>query len=157
MSAPVRRARIDETEALSRLALRSKAHWGYDAAFMAKCRDELTVTRKHVEDGEVWVLDDDQGPRGIYRLSIDGRVGVVELLFVRPDAIGTGAGRTLWKHMLAEATRRGTERISVDSDPDAEGFYLAMGCRRIGEAPSASIAGRTLPRLELRLTEAVTD
>ena len=157
MPAPIRRARTDETEALSDLALRSKAHWGYDDAFMAACRDELTVTKKHIEDGEVWVLDDDPWPLGFYRLSVDGRVGVVELLFVRPDAIGTGAGRALWTHMLGEAERRGAERISVDSDPDAEGFYRAMGCRRIGETPSASVPGRMLPQLELSLTETVTD
>ncbi|TCT06419.1 hypothetical protein EDC22_1111 [Tepidamorphus gemmatus] len=40
---------------------------------------------------------------------------------------------------------------SVDSDPFAEGFYLAMGAQRVGEAPSGAIAGRMLPRLAKRL------
>jgi hypothetical protein len=36
---------------------------------------------------------------------------------------------------------------AFDSDRHAEGFYRAMGMRRIGEAPSGSIPGRMLPRL----------
>ena len=39
----VRPARPDEAEALTALVLRSKAHWGYDEAFTAACRDEHAV------------------------------------------------------------------------------------------------------------------
>ncbi|HEY6741630.1 MAG TPA: hypothetical protein VI110_04665, partial [Lapillicoccus sp.] len=35
--------RADEAGTLSDLALRSKAHWGYGAAFLEACRDELTL------------------------------------------------------------------------------------------------------------------
>jgi len=151
MVGAVRPARASDTGPLSELALQSKAHWGYDEAFLEACRDELTVTQKHIDDGEVWVIDDDSGPAGFYRLGVDGPEADVELLFVRPDAIGSGVGRVLWDHMIGEAARRGAERLNVDSDPGAEGFYRAMGCRRIGETPSVSIAGRALPHLELRL------
>jgi hypothetical protein len=37
----IRPAQADEVEALTALALRSKAHWGYDDAFMEACRAEL--------------------------------------------------------------------------------------------------------------------
>jgi len=37
----VRRARPQEAPALSALALRAKAHWGYDDAFMARAAAEL--------------------------------------------------------------------------------------------------------------------
>jgi hypothetical protein len=40
----IRAAHGGELEALSALAMRSKAHWGYSAAFMQACRDELTVS-----------------------------------------------------------------------------------------------------------------
>ena len=40
----VRAARAAEAGDLTELALRAKASWGYDAAFMAACRDELTMT-----------------------------------------------------------------------------------------------------------------
>jgi GNAT superfamily N-acetyltransferase len=156
MTATIRRARTEEADALSALALRSKAHWGYDQAFLAACKDELTVSQTHIDDGDVWVAVDETGLAGFYRLCVKRTWAEVELLFVRPDAIGTGIGRALWTHMIAEAETRGAHRVCVDSDPGAEGFYRAMDCRRIGDAPSVSIADRVLPRLECRLTEMVT-
>ena len=39
----IRPASAGEAAALSALALRSKAHWGYDAAFLDACRAELTL------------------------------------------------------------------------------------------------------------------
>ena len=43
MTATVRAARPAEAEAISALALRSKAHWGYDPAFLEACREDLTI------------------------------------------------------------------------------------------------------------------
>jgi hypothetical protein len=39
------------------------------------------------------------------------------------------------------------ETLLIESDPNAEGFYLAMGATRIDERRSAS--GRTLPLLRV--------
>lgn len=47
----IRDARPDEAGELTELALRSKAHWGYDEAFMASCREELTVRPSEVGSG----------------------------------------------------------------------------------------------------------
>mgnify|MGYP003693542487 CR=1 FL=1 len=41
--------------------------------------------------------------------------------------------------------------LIVVSDPNAEGFYLKMGCRRIGTRPSELEDGRQLPLLRLAL------
>ena len=35
---------MDEADCLTALCMRSKAHWGYDAAFMHACREELRMT-----------------------------------------------------------------------------------------------------------------
>ena len=70
------------------------------------------------------------------------------MLFVDPPAIGSGAGRLLYRHVLETAGRLGFTRLTIDADPYAEPFYLAMGARRIGTAPSGSIPGRMLPLLE---------
>ena len=43
MASTVRRACPDKAASLSELAVRLKAYWGYDAAFMAVCRDDLSV------------------------------------------------------------------------------------------------------------------
>ena len=40
----IRPAQPADAAVLTRLALTSKAVWGYDASFMAACRAELTIT-----------------------------------------------------------------------------------------------------------------
>jgi GNAT superfamily N-acetyltransferase len=74
---------------------------------------------------------------------------VLEDLFVEPDAIGTGVGRLLIEHVRARARAEGMTSLSIDADPNAEAFYVAMGAVRVGESPSASIPGRMLPQLRL--------
>ena len=39
-----RPATAADAPVLSNIAFRAKALWGYDAAFMEMCRDELTIT-----------------------------------------------------------------------------------------------------------------
>ena len=149
----IRPARLDECERLTDLAVRSKAHWGYDAAFLARCREgELAVTPAVLAGGPAFVLEGEGGePLGFYAL--DGARPVTDLLFlfVEPDAIGRGIGARLLRHAAATAAALGCEAMTVASDPFAEGFYLAMGAERVGETESAVVAGRMLPRLRLAL------
>jgi len=145
----------NDAEQLSALGVRSKAFWGYDAAFMAACRDELTVTPADLAD-----------PRNIWRLAeVDGRLagyfGVVpcgedgsceiEALFVEPGDIGSGLGRTLFNALVKLARSFGYRRLIVQSDPNALGFYEAMGAVKIGQRASGSVPGRSLPLLEIEL------
>jgi len=53
----IRPALTSEADALSRLCFRSKAHWGYDADFMAKSRASLTVAPDLIASGSVLVLE----------------------------------------------------------------------------------------------------
>jgi GNAT superfamily N-acetyltransferase len=77
---------------------------------------------------------------------------VLEDLFVEPDAIGTGVGRLLIEHVCRRAAGEGMTSLSIDADPNAEAFYLAMGAVRVGESPSQSIPGRLLPQLRLSVS-----
>jgi GNAT superfamily N-acetyltransferase len=147
-SDPIRRARPDEAERLTDLAMRSKAHWGYSDAFMMACRAELAVTPARIAREILFVYDAGDGPEGTCELSIDGDEAEVGLMFVAPASMGKGIGAALWRHMEAEAIRHGVRRLTIASDPGAEGFYRAMGARTIGRVPSESIPGRTLPHME---------
>ncbi len=151
MAVTVRDARPEDAEILSALAIRSKAYWGYGHDFMAACVDELTLSRRDIADWVVRVRDNGGVPVGYYQLRVVGGIAEIEQLFVAPGSIGEGLGRTLWTDMMAQAAQRGAREIRVTSDPHAEGFYRAMGCRPIGIEPSGSIPGRTLPRLALEL------
>ena len=138
-----------EVEALSELAMRSKAYWGYDAEFLEAYRDELTFT---VTDVPRIVVAESAGTLvGMY--TVDGRPphGVLGNLWVDPSAIGSGIGRQLWTHAISSARTRGFAHLMIDADPNAEGFYLRMGAERVGETPSGSIPGRVLPVLQVNV------
>lgn len=149
--ATIRPARAEEAPALSALALRAKAHWGYDAAFLAACRDDLTVTPANIAAHTIRVATLAGQPCGFYGLRGTGETAELTDLWIEPGAIGQGHGRTLWAHAVATARARGCLELLVQSDPHAEGFYLAMGAARIGSRASTVIPGRELPLLRLAL------
>jgi GNAT superfamily N-acetyltransferase len=148
-----RRARSGEANLLGEIALRSKGHWGYEAAFLDACRAELTFSPADVVARRIVVADTPSGIAGFY--SIDGEPPAGELgnLWVVPERIGTGLGRRLWQHAVATAAGAGYVSLRVEADPNAVGFYTAMGARQVGEVPSGSVPGRTLPLLTFRLAE----
>ena len=144
----IRPARKHEAEVLTDIALESKAHWGYDAAFMEMCRAEMSVSAEDIEQQTVVVAQVGAAIVGFYSLEPDGKGGgEVHKLFVRPDFIGHGIGRRLFEDMCQQASSAGFQAIFLDSDPYALGFYERMGCAVIGEMPSGSIPGRLLPRM----------
>ncbi len=147
----IRRARPAEAELLSALAFRSKAAWGYDRAFMARCRAELTVSIDQVRARSVYVWSAAGRVLGFYALRPEGDLVEIDHLWVAPEALRRGIGRALWHHLRQEALRLGAARVGVSADPNAEGFYLRLGFSRVGTRPSGSIPGRHLPYLEVAL------
>ena len=148
----IRRARAEEHEAISALALRSKGHWGYSAEFLEACRAELTYDADECESGRMWVAEF-EGADIVGFTLITGAppTGELAALFVDPRAIGTGCGKMLLRHALSQASARGYERLTLDADPSAEPFYLHCGATRTGSTPSRSIPGRVLPQLSFTL------
>lgn len=150
----VRRARPGEATRLSELALRSKAHWGYAPAFLDACRRELTLTPAEIATRPVFVLEGRGRILGFYGLERLGAAADLAYMFVEPTAIGRGVGRHLWRHAVDAARRLGTRELSIESDPNALEFYLAMGARRVGDVASTVWPGRTLPLLRFALVRA---
>ena len=140
-----------ELETLSDLALRSKAVWGYDAAFMDACKAELTLTPADLRDTHLQVAEDGEGIIGFVQIEIDGVVADLAKLFIEPARLRTGAGRRLFDWAVETARAQGATRLTIEADPDAAPFYRRMGARDVGTAPSGSIPGRRLPLLELDL------
>lgn len=145
----LRAARTDEAARLSGLATRSKGYWGYDRAFMEQCAEELTWSEADIAAGLIYVAETrDEVPLGFCDLRFTDGVLEVDALYVDPIAIGKGAGRVLWEKTEDVARVLEAETIALDADPHAVGFYEHMGLRIVGQAPSGSIAGRMLPRME---------
>lgn len=152
MEGVIRPAHSDEADALTDLNMRSKAVWGYDRAFMEASRPVLTVSPALIDRFQVYVYEAEGRVLGCYALGRDGTVADIELFFVDPDHLREGIGRALWRHLEDQARRLGAEKVRIESDPFAVGFYEAMGARLVGSGPSGAIPGRSLPLLEIELT-----
>ena len=146
----IRKALFSETEVLSEIAFRSKAYWGYSAEFMEACRAELSITTLYLEHHSTFVLERDATAIGFYTLE---RLSSTEVelghLFVEPDEIGRGYGGLLIAHACEQARVLHYRTLVIQSDPGAEGFYIASGARRVSSKQSLSVRDRSLPLLEL--------
>lgn len=150
--ATIRRALPHEAPSLTSLALRSKAHWGYDEDFMRRCHAELTVTAREVEQDPLYVAERDRGLLGFYGLSgLSQGEAELEYLFVEPAHMGQGLGRALLEHAARLARGLGFSTLVIQGDPNAQRFYEALGARQVGDRASESIAGRRLPLFHLPL------
>ncbi|MGB3710556.1 MAG: GNAT family N-acetyltransferase [Erythrobacter sp.] len=140
----LRRAQAADLDDASALCLRSKAHWGYDAAFMAACRDELTLREKDLSEDAVWLACVRERMAGVLHFIAEDDVGIIDKLFVEPDFIGQGVGRTLLDKAAAVAKAKNLRALEAVADPFAAGFYEQAGFAAFGTTPSGSIPGRTL-------------
>lgn len=147
----IRAARPDEAEALSALAVRSKAYWPYPADFIDRFARSLALTPDVVEHNDVWVAERADVVCGFYTLLHRGSVCILDDLWVEPSAIGSGAGRALFEHAAAGAVAGGAQALEWDAEPYATGFYERMGGRRVGTVDSP--LGRSLPVMRLRLAD----
>jgi GNAT superfamily N-acetyltransferase len=144
----LRSARDEEAIALSALALRAKAHWGYDADFLDACRDELTVHSDDIATHRLTVAVDEKTDRIIGFYGLFGTTSddaELTALFVAPDAMGTGTGRRLFEDALCVARIQGLPRFRIESDHFAASFYEHMGATNVGTVMSHSIPGREIP------------
>ena len=120
-------------------------------AFLDECRAELTMRDAELGARRTHVAEVDGAVAGFSTLDGAPPIGVVGMMFVDPDRIGSGIGRALMADLVERARVAGFVRLSIDADPNAEPFYLAQGAVRVGATPSGSIPGRVLPLLELDL------
>lgn len=153
--ATIRPVQSNDATALTQLALLSKAHWGYSAEFMAACHDELAVTAEKLAQTCYFfaLAEYDTKPLGFYALEcLNADLYEIEALFVSPEHMGSGVGRQLFDHACAYVRRQGGKKILIQSDPQAVGFYQAMGAElTTQQRESSSIPDRMLPVLLLKL------
>ena len=133
---------------LSALALRSKASWGYPEDFLRACVRELTVTSQQIEGDAHHHEVAMRAGKVVGFYTLEGQVGnVIELgaLFVEPDHRGSGVGKQLLAAALVRAESLGACEMTIQGDPNADGFYRSAGAQREGSRESGSIPGRILP------------
>lgn len=148
-----RLAHPDDATAITDLVLRSKRHWDYSDAFMTAMTPVMTFTPADMEQpaDHVEVLETDAGLLGVIRLRRRTELAYLEELFVAPEVMGHGYGRTLFERAAELARDWGYGVMEFESDPFAEPFYVHLGARRVAMSPSASLPGRALPLMRFAL------
>ena len=149
-------ARLWHRAALGRMAMESKAFWGYDQSFLLACAQDLQVSWSALLSGSVWIAKGDDGSfLGFYCVEYGDDGPELTHLFVRPLAMGQGLGRYLWTHALREICKRKSSvqkwTLTIHSDPHAAGFYETMGAVMTGRAESSVKPGRFLPVYEYEI------
>ena len=148
----LRRARLDEADALSDLIFRAKAAIGYDDAFMEAVRQDMLVTREDMEGRELWVAEHETVLGcGSLALLPDGASGEIKTMFVEPGVKRGGIGTLLLLHLFARAQSHGLSRLELEAEPTAVPFYEKHGFSVFGDKPSTIIEGRSLPLMERAL------
>jgi len=152
----IERAGGDEADelapVLTALCRRAKAHWGYAPALLVRWADDLRIEPADIVTDAVLVArSPDGGVAGFARIT--ARVDHTQLkdLWVEPASMGTGVGRSLWEAAVVLARSLPFDELRFASDPNAEPFYVHMGARRTGFAPSEVVDGRTLPLMAFGL------
>lgn len=149
----IRPALEGEADASTRLALRSKAHWGHDEQFLESCRADLTVTRQYVATSPVFVLEAGGRRAGFYGLLCTPPAGRLEYLFVEPASIGRGYGRRLWRHAVETAGAEGFTELEIGAIRERRASTGRWERSASARRPPA-LPGRTLPVLRFDVAPA---
>lgn len=137
----VRRALPSESQALSELAVAAKGLWGYSPAQLAAWADDLRISPESIIAQPTFVAETDRLIAAVVQLSTERVPWSIEHLWVHPSAARGGIGSHLVRHALRYAHDRGQRVLLIDSDPQAEPFYLRVGARKVGEV-AAPIEGQ---------------
>lgn len=159
MEIVIRKADTSESAVLTELTFKSKRYWGYPEEYMKIWEEDLTVTEEYIRKNIVYTAVVSDSITGYYSILYNpndylSRGTLVKKgywldnLFILPQYMKQGIGTTLIKHAINTCKNIGCEKLFVFSDPHSKEFYLKQGARFIQDCPS-SIAGRTLPMLEL--------
>jgi len=160
MDLQIRRARPDEAAVLTEIAHAAKRHWGYPENWIEHWRADLTITPDFIRHNEMYVAVSGEEILGccaivITQLPAAEPRAELEHMWIRPERMGAGIGRALFRHAGERAADLNVTVMELSADPNAAGFYERMGARLTGEVPAA-VAGkaRVLPRMSVDLKSA---
>nr|WP_315151969.1 GNAT family N-acetyltransferase [uncultured Flavobacterium sp.] len=147
----IEKASINDNEILTKITKKSKAYWGYSEEQIIKWNDNLTITEAYIETNSVFKLMNNDKIVGYYSYLIKEEKNVIlDNLFILPEYIGKGLGKYLMTDFINRMKNGKFKKITLDSEPNAESFYLKLGFKKIGEFET-SIKNRFMPIMEMNL------
>jgi len=150
----LRQATGDDADALTDLAHRAKAHWGYPASWMRDWDAQLTILPGYLDLHSVWVAEQDGAIVGMCALEDRGARWTLEHVWVEPRFHRRSVGTQLVRRALETARGHHARIVELLADPYATGFYERLGAKLTGHvpAPMPGARDRTLPRYEFELS-----
>jgi GNAT superfamily N-acetyltransferase len=143
------RATPEEAPVLKAIMVEAKAHWGYPAEWMARWLELVRITPTYLRNALPFKAVDAGEAIGWYALVQGHKMCLLDHLWVTPSRIGTGVGRALLTHALAEARRVGARYVKLEAEPHALGFYQHMGAHQVGVVLSGM--DREIPVMQIDL------
>ncbi len=140
-----------DAKRLTQITLASKAYWGYSENWMNAWSRILKIEPEYILQNEVYKMHAKDEIAGWYALVVQPPTGFLDHLWILPEYIGKGLGRTLFMHALEKARAHAIKRLEIESDPHAVGFYTKMGAQYVRN--TISDMGRVLPVLAIDLEE----
>jgi GNAT superfamily N-acetyltransferase len=146
----IRAARPDEGERLRKIAIASKAHWGYDLDFVRRWAAGGDFSADGLRGKDVQVAEVDGRLVAWAALIARGDVIWLDDLWVEPGWIGKGVGSRLFGWAVERGRSLGGARLEWQAEPNSVGFYEKLGGRYLRDGEPTSW-GRVLPVMGLEL------
>jgi N-acetylglutamate synthase-like GNAT family acetyltransferase len=136
----IRDAMPDEVEVLESLLRRSSSIWEADRGPLAGDPDDVELAPDAIREQRVRVAVGANERLVGFSVVLPTRKRVCELdsLFVDPDFLRRGVGRSLMADVVERARGEHAKRLDVIADPRAAGFYERMGFRSAGQVTTWS-------------------
>lgn len=143
MQISIKKATLNDLNEINSLLRISKSYWGYNKDFIDRFMQRFGVTMEYLENNIIKLFYIDARLAGFYNFETNIE-NLFELanFFLHPDFIGKGIGKTLWDACCQTAIEQGQAEFILWCDPNAEHFYLKMGCEKIGIRQSPMMPDR---------------
>ncbi|TDB49074.1 GNAT family N-acetyltransferase [Photorhabdus luminescens] len=134
MRITIRLANTTEQIALEALQLRASLMWEEDRELLLANPHMIELPMKHIEAGYVYIAEQADVILGFcVVLPLSDGNAELDGLFVEPTFWHQGIGKQLVQIALNDLHIKGKISLQVLANLQAEGFYIALGFKRLGK------------------------
>jgi len=148
------RARQEDHIELTQISIRAKNYWGYPKEWLNLWNDDLLITTEFISLNLVYKIVDTEKIIGFCSIEIDQEALEIAHMWILPEYMGKGLGKTLLTHVLNKHLGPELEILKVISDPNAVGFYKKFGFQ-ITEMVDSKPGNRQLPLLSVKKNQLI--